>query len=348
MEYIEQEPDKIGQRKISNTKWVYIKSEKDGGEISFGYDGAIVPLEEDAKKVLLEKGVFPSVYIKNLDSLFFGGNLLVSPYGMLNLPEGIVLQPLSEIPEDIKAAIFVAIDYSGFIQLRNFISIRDRGNGEFQWAYLFSDWGASVSTEPTDTGVKLILFQQGKPAAELLLPESEKNENIESKHEFFTDQRDNKKYRIVKIGNQTWFAENLKWEGAGITYEKEFSQKKYGRLYTWEEAMKAAPTGWHLPTDEEWMALMDYVGGAHMAAMALKSEEWIGTDIFGFSALPGGFCDNSGCFGYVGINGAWWSSSTEKENDDFACIWCSDDGSGGMDNEISYKNCYFNVRLVRD
>lgn len=79
----------------------------------------------------------------------------------------------------------------------------------------------------------------------------------------FTDPRDGQVYKTVQIGNQIWMAENLNYEIEGSwCYDNnpEYAQK-YGRLYTWEAAMKAAPEGWHLPSMAEFETLLAAVGG---------------------------------------------------------------------------------------
>jgi len=127
-----------------------------------------------------------------------------------------------------------------------------------------------------------------------------------------TDARDGKKYKVVKIGNQTWMAENLNYDARGSKcYDDDpVNCKKYGKLYNWETAKKACPSGWHLPNREEWNLLS---GGTETAGKRLKSKSgWNGngngTDVFGFSALPGGNGYSDGNFDFVGINGNWWSA----------------------------------------
>jgi uncharacterized protein (TIGR02145 family) len=146
----------------------------------------------------------------------------------------------------------------------------------------------------------------------------------------FTDTRDGKTYRTVKIGTQVWMAENLNYvTDSSWCYDNNSDNcKKYGRLYNWDAAMKVCPAGWHLPSDAEWTTLMDYIGGSLTAGEKLKANSsfWntnTGTDEFGFAALPGGYgnsgrgpteddddaCVNCVGFGNLGNNGVWWSSS---------------------------------------
>ncbi|MDR2586479.1 MAG: fibrobacter succinogenes major paralogous domain-containing protein [Prevotellaceae bacterium] len=132
----------------------------------------------------------------------------------------------------------------------------------------------------------------------------------------FTDPRDGKTYRTAKIGEQVWMAENLAYEfGKSRCYNNDPENcKKYGRLYSWDDAMKAAPSGWHLPSMEEWDVLTDFIGGELKRGYALKAksgwtEEWNGIDAYGFSALPGGTNYYNNDFCGVGEYGTWWTAA---------------------------------------
>ena len=151
-------------------------------------------------------------------------------------------------------------------------------------------------------------------------------------------------YETVQIGEQCWIAENLRttvyadgtaipevtasdaWTGlstgARCNYDNDaINAMIYGRLYNWYAVNNESglcPSGWHVPTDEEWTALETYLGAnGHSGAegTALKSTSgWNltggGTDNFGFSALPGGRRDDYyGSFNHDGYDGWWWSSS---------------------------------------
>jgi len=131
----------------------------------------------------------------------------------------------------------------------------------------------------------------------------------------FTDSRDGKKYKTIKIGEQTWMAENLNYDAKGSKcYDnKPANCTKYGRLYDGKTATAVCPKGWHLPSKAEWNALDKAVGGEEVAGKKLKAGNgWNnggnGTDNYDFSALPGGGFSDGG-FRDVGDLGAWWNAS---------------------------------------
>ncbi|MDD6092396.1 fibrobacter succinogenes major paralogous domain-containing protein [Hallerella succinigenes] len=141
----------------------------------------------------------------------------------------------------------------------------------------------------------------------------------------FTDSRDGQTYRTVQIGNQTWMAENLNYhtEGSSCYGDKPANCQKYGRHYTWEAALNACPSGWHLPSMAEFDTLIATVGGVDVAGKVLKSKSgWKsdgnGTDAYGFSALPAGvhFSDDdfgdAGSFGDAGDYANFWSTTEDS------------------------------------
>lgn len=142
-------------------------------------------------------------------------------------------------------------------------------------------------------------------------------------HTTFTDQRDGQTYNIVQIGNQCWFAENLNYEtGNSWCYDNNVANcNTYGRLYDWQTALTACPTGWHLPSDEEWTELTSYLGsnagGKMKSTTGWESPNKDATNSSGFSGLPGGFRDSDivqteiESFEWIGLDVYWWSSSTK-------------------------------------
>jgi uncharacterized protein (TIGR02145 family)/uncharacterized repeat protein (TIGR02543 family) len=148
----------------------------------------------------------------------------------------------------------------------------------------------------------------------------------------FIDARDGKFYRIVTIGGKKWMAENLNYLpplGNSWCYANDADYcADYGRLYDWDIAKLVCPSGWHLPSRQEWGALAiaaggtgEYGGDGGTAGIALRSTSgWIrnGTDTYGFSALPGGYAhsnENGLDFISVDVDGYWWTS-TEWEGTD--------------------------------
>jgi len=136
----------------------------------------------------------------------------------------------------------------------------------------------------------------------------------------FTDPRDGKVYKTVKIGTQIWMAENLNYKASNSKcYDNnEANGNKYGRLYDWAAAKTACLPGWHLPTHKELEILTEYIGGALTEGKKLKaksgwSDNGNGTDEYGFAALPGGAGYSAGNFDYAGSHGYWWSDSKDDD-----------------------------------
>jgi uncharacterized protein (TIGR02145 family) len=172
----------------------------------------------------------------------------------------------------------------------------------------------------------------------------------------FTDSRDKKVYKIVNIGKQSWFAENLNYNAKGsVCYENSpDSCAKYGRLYNWETALTACPAGTHLPTNKEWDMLVAYVGGWETGGTKLKSSSgWkskssipAGTNDYGFSALPGGGINLSGEFGYVGESGRWWCSKAYSSVMAYYFhMWNDNEHVSMVSNNKEYS---FSIRCVVD
>lgn len=165
-------------------------------------------------------------------------------------------------------------------------------------------------------------------------------------------------YHTVQLGDQCWMQENLKtttysngtpianitdpdvWftflSGAYAWNDNDISWKEpYGAFYNWHATINTnelCPTGWHVPTNEEWNDLIEYIGGTNAPQgnkmkscrqvdsplggdcntnehprWASNNGHW-GTDEFGFSGEAGGYRFYNGAFNPVGFNGYWWSS----------------------------------------
>ena len=180
----------------------------------------------------------------------------------------------------------------------------------------------------------------------------------------FTDFRDDHVYKWVKIGDQIWMAENLAYGMYGsLIYNNDVNNLiSYGRLYSASMAKEVCPAGWHLPTDEEWQQLEIAIGinpyevgedgsrgtneGTKLKAISGWNNNSNGTDDFGFSALPGGFCGYRGVFYNIGFESYWWSA-TESNDGHVYCRILSDD-TAVLRTKNFYPGYQMSVRCVKD
>lgn len=175
--------------------------------------------------------------------------------------------------------------------------------------------------------------------------------NIEGSLE---DSRDGKVYKTVKIGEQTWMAENLayKTEDSYCYDDKEENCTKYGRLYAWDDAYVACPSGWHLPSKKELKALSRawFSAGKKLKSRDGWNEDGNGTDNYGFSALPGGGRSEIGPhirYSLEGKKASFWSSTEYYVDASYYMTLYFKSGSVRFDDYID-KNNAFSVRCIKD
>jgi uncharacterized protein (TIGR02145 family) len=187
---------------------------------------------------------------------------------------------------------------------------------------------------------------------------------------------DGNTYKTIQVGSQTWMAENLKttkfndntpvpfvtgdaiWTNLstpGYTWYKNDSIA-YGALYNWFSVNtgKLCPTGWHVPSDEEWTGLTTYLGGDDIAGDKIKETgtfHWLSpnttaTNESGLTALPGGYRNYYGTFGNLKKIGYWWSSTSFNTVDAYYRFISSDYES--VDRSNSSQKGGFSVRCLKD
>ena len=164
--------------------------------------------------------------------------------------------------------------------------------------------------------------------------------------EQFIDKRDCQSYRFAKIGTQTWMVDNLAFEitpGSKIYRDDTANLTKYGRLYDFETAKKACPSGWHLPSMDEWSVLINLFDSPNNEDLKAKSSN--GIDTLGFAALLGGRSDSNGKFCDVGKGGYWWSSDESKC---FGYIRGMFYDTNDLYWELGDKSNFYSVRCVQD
>ena len=191
---------------------------------------------------------------------------------------------------------------------------------------------------------------------------------------------DGNTYQTIGIGYQIWMAENLKTtkyndaasiplvtDGTAWTnlvtpgycwYNNDAAGYKaiYGALYNWYTVNtgKLCPSGWHIPTDNEWTTLTTFLGGESVAGGKLKeagTTHWTtpntaATNETGFTALPAGYRLYNGQYLDIGNTGVWWSPtefSTTYSWDWNLYYSSASVGSGNYD-----KQSGFSVRCLKD
>jgi uncharacterized protein (TIGR02145 family) len=202
----------------------------------------------------------------------------------------------------------------------------------------------------------------------------------------FCDARDDKLYKHVTIGSQTWMAENLNHAISGskcgddapiegnmfgnFGYSDGDTEhcRKYGRLYSWNTAMEVCPEGWHLPSYTEWETIEKYVdpnwkdnNENNVSGKKLKaSSGWVnlgtkepgnGTDDFGFAALPGGYGGPSSNpnFYNAGYIGWWWTSTPiAQEYAEYALYIVMNGHSDYASQGFQNRSILHSVRCVKD
>lgn len=238
--------------------------------------------------------------------------LISSPYG----DETIIIG--NEITIKWTSSISSKMDidlYMGAELIRN-IAADVENNSSFEWELLEST--------PIGKGyhVRITSIEN-----ERCYCESKHGINILPKPETsnFTDIRDGKIYKTVKIGDQWWMAENFNYDLAEgyFGYDETVDERdSYGKLYTLEAAIRNCPEGWHLPTDEEWMELESYLG---LNENELNKEndrgKYVGNLLkldggTGFDITYGGYRNSGYDYnGHFGWEAHFWTSTITNEGE---------------------------------
>jgi len=167
----------------------------------------------------------------------------------------------------------------------------------------------------------------------------------------FLDTRDCKLYKTVKIGTQTWMAENLNYDGGN------YKSNSYGKYYDYKSAVANAPKGWHLPTKEEYITLLKATGTTSTSGDKTQgnSDCWKslcngGTS--GFNANFWGYYTNSTLYNVnTTINQAqFWTSTSNSKDTKLATsvLFSKENEIINITNWLSKTEQYFTVRYIKD
>ncbi|MDP4267442.1 MAG: fibrobacter succinogenes major paralogous domain-containing protein [Bacteroidota bacterium] len=187
-----------------------------------------------------------------------------------------------------------------------------------------------------------------------------------------TDSRDNKTYKVVKVGTQVWMAENLNYTTStgSWCYNNDVNNcAVYGRLYDWPTAMQGAsssnsspsgvkgicPDGWHLPSDAEWLILASYLGGDSIAGAKMKetgTAHWVapnsGADNSSkMTVLGSGFRTPDEVFTWLTYGANFWSSS-ELSSQNAYQRYIRYDAPNYLNKSAVSKTYGLSVRCVKD
>jgi uncharacterized protein (TIGR02145 family) len=201
------------------------------------------------------------------------------------------------------------------------------------------------------------------------------------------------KYPSIIIHGQEWMQKNLavskyrngdpiptvlndaQWEstttGAYAIYDDVVSNNTtYGKLYNWyavSDSRGLCPTGWHVPSDDEWSALINYLdpnaaggdsinlaGGKMKSTGTLENGDGLwyspneqATNESGFAAFPGGYRFYGGLYNVIGNFGFWWSSAENDSDVAWSRRLFHEDSSVYRDGSNN-KQYGFSIRCVRD
>ncbi len=197
-----------------------------------------------------------------------------------------------------------------------------------------------------------------------------------------TDARDGNSYKVLTIGNQTWFAQNLAYlpavcpengicdykiydyDGNSVDEAKQTENyRNYGVLYKYKAALDACPQGWHLPTDKEWMVLEMQLGmlkeeaikrrtrSKNVGKLLKSTNGWIqngnGTNASGLNMQPAGYHGGDGSeFGSINVYASFWTATATDDQKAYGRFLYY--AKHGVFRHVWAQSYGFSVRCVKD
>ena len=307
------------------------------------------------------KGTLPAVTtneITNISTTAAQAGGTVTSTGDVDLQEAGVCWSTNQNPT---ISDFKTVDTSGQMTFSNKISGLEFRTKYFICAYAINEVGVAYGNELSFSTLDSVFFNNFMTYNTV----SDYEENI---------------YRTIKIGTQTWMAENLRatkfnngapiplvttnseWAAlltpgyCWLNNDKEYYGSMYGALYNWyvtSNTSNICPIGWHVPFNSEWITLIDYLGGSTFAGARLKesgifhwSDPNYATNSSGFTALPGGYREDTGTFDYTNAFSYWWTSTSA--DDDFSGYTYIPHNSETIYIGQSPRKSGYSIRCIKD
>jgi len=181
-----------------------------------------------------------------------------------------------------------------------------------------------------------------------------------------TDYRDNKTYKTIKIGEQTWMMQNLayKTKRSTVYNNNEHLENHYGRLYVYSDAKNSCPYGWKLPSDDDWAKLEQYfgaksyeytsnsawIGETQNIAEKFKNNEIFAVKFSGVYGYKPGTKGNYNSFFDINESTYFWTSNYYEKYGDAGKVtarFIAKDSKGIYRLSIQ-ENYYISVRCIKE
>ncbi len=170
---------------------------------------------------------------------------------------------------------------------------------------------------------------------------------------------DGNSYPVIRLGSQFWMGKNLKVAHSAdgediLSYcflNDSQNCNQYGRLYAWENAMRTketgsgqgiCPTGWHLPTDDEWNVLADFIGGPDLAGKKLREDSTLAF----FAKCGGNYLPGQNIFSYLDEQAYFWTATQYSQH----TAWMRNIGyrNRNLNRSTVPKEYCFSIRCIKN
>jgi uncharacterized protein (TIGR02145 family) len=267
---------------------------------------------------------------------------------------------VSAVQQDSKISVYYDITGAAPNQLFNIklYCSTDGGNS----------WGQPLRSVSQDVGTGIAAGYNKKVVWDVLSEVNElKGDNVkfeiratfqskiaDSQSGMFVDNRDNQQYKYIKVGDQTWMAQNLNYQTSAGSWCYDNSStncSNFGRLYSFNAAMNVCPLGWHLPSDLEWKNFENIMQGNDVNLdigdlITITGKSVNPQSINKFNVVLGGWRSYKGSYYRLGFSTNFWTSSSENKT--YAWSRKIDNSTQRIFRDSYDKESGFSVRCIKD